>query len=115
MNAPNNRHKLAVRILSNWLGSRGEKVRLVEDDVDYDKLLRSIAAEQPRYLLISMALIDQRASVAEIAERVQAVPEGIRPKVIIGGYPIKTGLIRAIPNAELQSNVSALDIGQPAA
>jgi methanogenic corrinoid protein MtbC1 len=110
MNAPGNRHELALRILSIWLESRGTKVRIIEEDVDQDKLMRSIAAERPKYLLISMSLTDQRESVAEIAKAIQALPHDVRPKTIVGGYPIKVGLIRSIPETELLSNISALQI-----
>jgi methanogenic corrinoid protein MtbC1 len=110
MNAPGNRHDLAVRILSIWLESRGAKVRIIEHDIDQDKLMRSIAAERPKYLLISIALTEQRDRVAEIAKAVQALPQEVRPKTIVGGYPVKAGLIRSIAEAELLLNISALQI-----
>lgn len=34
----------------------------------------------------------------------------VRPTVIVGGYPVKAGLIKAIPAAELLSDISALPI-----
>jgi methanogenic corrinoid protein MtbC1 len=111
MNAPGNRHRLAVRIMSLWLRSQGASVRIIEDDVDQDELLRRIVAEWPRYLLISMALTDQRDRVAEIVSAAQALPQRTRPKIVIGGYPVKAGLIRSIPAAELLSDISALDLG----
>jgi methanogenic corrinoid protein MtbC1 len=111
MNAPGNRHELALRILSIWLEHRDASVRVLEHDLDQDTLLRDIAAARPRYLLISMALIDQSDAVAAIAAAVQALPEEIRPKTVVGGYPVKTGLVRAIPDAELVPDISALEIG----
>jgi methanogenic corrinoid protein MtbC1 len=111
MNAPGNRHDLAVRIMSLWLRSRGANVRIIEDDVDRDDLLRRVDAERPRYLLISMALTDHRDPVAEIVNAMQGVPGDARPKIIVGGYPVKAGLIRSIPAAELLSDISALDLG----
>src|SRR5262249_42736370 len=110
MNAPGNRHDLALRILSMWLKGRGAKVRIFEDDVHEDRLMWNIAAEQPKYLLISMAVTEQCDRVAEIAKTVQALPQGIRPKTIVGGYPVKAGLISSIPETELMSNISALHI-----
>ena len=110
MNAPGNRHDLALRILSIWLGCRGVTVRIIEEGVDQAELVRSIAAEKPLYLLISMALTDQRDCVAGIAETVQALPHGVRPRIIVGGYPVKAGLIRAVPGAELLSDIAALEI-----
>lgn len=108
MSAPGNRHDLAVRILSIWLNGRGERVRTFEDDVPIDRLLRGIADERPKYLLISMALTEQRNAVAGIAKAVRVLPRDIRPKIIAGGYPVKAGLIRSIPEIELLSDINAL-------
>lgn len=110
MNAPGNRHNLAVRILSIWLEGRGAKVRIIEDDVNQGTLLRRITAERPTCLLISMGLAEQRDRVAEIAEAVQTLPHTVRPKIIVGGYPVKVGLVRSIPEAELLHDISALQI-----
>jgi len=110
MNAPGNRHDLALRILSIWLKGLGAKVRIFEDDVHQDRLMRNIAAERPKYLLISMAVTEQCDRVAEIAKTVQALPQDIRPKTIVGGYPVKAGLISSIPETELLSNISELRI-----
>ena len=110
MNAPGNRHGLAVRILALWLQSRGATVRIVDSDIDGASLMRSIAAERPKYLLISMALSEQRDSVAGIVEAAQMLPHDIRPKIIVGGYPIKAGLIASIPAAELLPDINALEI-----
>jgi methanogenic corrinoid protein MtbC1 len=110
MNARGNRHDLAVRILSIWLKGHGTQVRIFEDDVDQDRLVRNIAAKRPKYLLISMSLTEQCDQVAEIAKAVQALPRDTRPKTIVGGYAVKVGMISSIPETELLSNISALEI-----
>ena len=110
MNAPGNRHNLAVRILALWLESRGARVRIIDDGTDSAGLMRSITADRPKYLLISMALTEQRDHVVEIANAAKALPPDLRPKVIVGGYPVKAGLIEAIPAAELLSDISELPI-----
>lgn len=107
MNAPGNQHELAVRILSIWLKNRGMDVRII---VDQSKLLRSIAAERPKYLLISMALTEQRDGVAAVADAVQALPQDMRPKIVVGGYPVKAGLISAIPATEISWDIGSLQI-----
>src|SRR5262249_24413377 len=73
MNAPGNRHDLAARILSIWLKDRGAKVRAFENDVDQGALMQNIAAERPKYLLISMALTEQRDRITEIVKTMQAL------------------------------------------
>jgi hypothetical protein len=40
----------------------------------------------------------------------KALPQDERPKVIVGGYPVKAGLIKAIPAAELLADISMLQI-----
>jgi len=110
MNAPGNRHNLALRILALWLESRGARVRIINDGTDSTSLMRSIAADRPKYLLISMALTEQRDHVVDIANAAKALPPDMRPKVIVGGYPVKAGLIKAIPAAELLSDISELHI-----
>jgi methanogenic corrinoid protein MtbC1 len=110
MNAPGNRHNLGVRILAIWLENRGASVRIIDDGTDRESLMRSVAADRPKYLLISMALTEQRGHVVEIANAAQALPADVRPKVIVGGYPVKAGLIEAIPAAELLSDISVLHI-----
>jgi methanogenic corrinoid protein MtbC1 len=110
MNAPGNRHGLAVRVLSIWLENRGAKVRIIGDDVNQDSLVQNIVVERPKYLLISMALIEQRDRVAAIANAVRALPSNVRPKIIVGGYPVKVGLISSIPGTELLSDISQLQI-----
>jgi hypothetical protein len=39
-----------------------------------------------------------------------ALPPDVRPTIIVGGYPVKAGLIKAIPAAELLSDISALPL-----
>jgi hypothetical protein len=110
MNAPGNRHLLGLRILALWAHSHGARARIIEDSKDVDGLMRSIAADKPKYLLVSMALAEQRAGVAEIAKAAQTLSPLVRPRVIVGGYPVKARLIRSIPGAELLSDINALEI-----
>ena len=51
-----------------------------------------------------------RDHVVEITDAANALPPDVRPTVIVGGYPVKAGLIEAIPAAELLSDISALPI-----
>ena len=108
MNAPGNRHGLAVRILALWLESRGARVRIFDDEIDDVSLMQRVVAERPGYLLISMALTEQRDRVADICHAAQTLPDDVRPKVIVGGYSVKAGLIKEMPAAELLSDISVL-------
>lgn len=108
MNAPGNRHTLAVRILALWLESRGMKTRIVDEHVGVDALMQDVADARPRFLLISMALPEQRDHVADVAAHIQALPEALRPRLLVGGYPVKVGLVRTIPGADLVPDISAL-------
>src|SRR5262249_3363047 len=79
MNAPGNRHLLALRILALWVHDHGARVRIIEDTEEVSGLMRSIAADKPKYLLVSMAVGDQRSGVAEIAEAVQMLSPSVQP------------------------------------
>ena len=70
----------------------------------------SLATDRPKYLLISMAVTDQLDRVVEIVKTAQALPPNLRPKIFVGGYPVKAGPISAIPAAELLADISALRI-----
>jgi hypothetical protein len=41
-------------------------------------------------------------------ERVAALPGPIRPKIIVGGYAVKLGLVPEIPGAELVADINTL-------
>lgn len=108
MNAPGNRHTLAVRILALWLESRGMNVRIVDEHAGVDALMHELADARPAFLLISMALPEQRDHVAEVAAHIQALPAALRPRLLVGGYPVKVGLVRSIPGVDLVADISAL-------
>ena len=110
MNAPGNAHTLAIRILALWLEGRGICVPVIVDHLDLDGLARSIVEAAPRALLISMALADQFDSVAAISARVGALPDGLRPKILVGGYAVKSGMVRFMPGAELVTDISLLSV-----
>jgi methanogenic corrinoid protein MtbC1 len=108
MNAPGNRHTLAVRILALWLESRGMKTRIADTHAGVEALMHDLTDARPGFLLISMALPEQRDHVAEVAAHIQALPAALRPRLLVGGYPVKVGLVRSIPGADLVTDISAL-------
>lgn len=108
MNAPGNRHMLAIRILSLWLKKKRVRARLLERVQSAGELLAQIDRTKPRQLLISMALSEQAEAVAAIAGHIAALPAAARPKVIVGGNAVKLGLVPAIPGATLLADISAL-------
>jgi hypothetical protein len=110
MNAPGNRHLLGLRVLALWVHSRGARVRIIEDAKDVSGLMRSIDTDKPKYLLVSMALAEQRFHVAEIAKAAQMLSPAVQPKIVVGGYAVKAGLIRSIPGAKLLSDINALEL-----
>jgi hypothetical protein len=72
--------------------------------------MQEVASARPEYLLISMALTEQRDGVAEIARAVTMLAHTDQPRVVVGGYPVKAGLIEAIPAAELLPDISMLQL-----
>jgi methanogenic corrinoid protein MtbC1 len=108
MNATGNKHVLAIRMLSLWLRSRGINTRILDEPGDIGILMQALVKEAPGFCLISMALVEQRDHVADIVRRIRALPEARRPRVVVGGYPVKVGLVRTIPGAELVADINTL-------
>jgi len=108
LNAPGNRHTLAIRILALALASRGMRARIADGPVDPYELVATIDALRPGALLVSMALAEQSSGVVTITQRVESLPKAMRPKIIVGGYAVKLGLVSHIPGAVLMPDISAL-------
>ncbi len=107
MNAPGNTHTLAIRILALWLQARGVPARTVDERALFGALTG--APGRPKTLLISMALPEQRDGVAHLIERLQNLPEPSRPRILIGGFAVKTGLTAPIAGSELVADIGELD------
>lgn len=108
MNAPGNTHTLAIRVLALWLESHGICTPTVVDHLDLQELAQDIIKAAPKALLISMALPQQLNSVAAISALIGELPANARAKVIVGGYAIKTGLVRFVPGADLVTDINLL-------
>ncbi|WP_271603754.1 MULTISPECIES: cobalamin B12-binding domain-containing protein [unclassified Bradyrhizobium] len=108
MNAPGNTHTLAIRILALWLESRGICTPAVVNHLDLQDLPQHILKAAPKALLISMALPQQLDGVAAISALVGDLPAGARPKVMVGGYAIKSGLVRFVPGADVVTDINSL-------
>jgi methanogenic corrinoid protein MtbC1 len=108
MGAEGNRHTLAIRILALWLMNKGIRTQLVHPTPSLDDLMAVISDTRPTTLLVSMALPEHRATVLKTAERVAALPRPMRPKIIVGGYAVKLGIVPEIPGAELAADINTL-------
>jgi methanogenic corrinoid protein MtbC1 len=107
INAPGNHHTLAVRILALWLSDKGMPAHTLDEALDVSDLIILICKMRPRILLISMALAEQLPGVIAVVERVRDLPGPMRPKIMVGGYAIKLGLVSQIPGAVLLADISA--------
>lgn len=107
-NAPGNKHTLGIRILALWLLSRGRRVQIVDPPGSLASLVETVRRRRPRLLLISMALAEQSADVAEIAQTMAKLPIPHSPRVLVGGYAVKSGLVKEIPGADLTVDIGAL-------
>jgi hypothetical protein len=76
--------------------------------LDVEDMVALVGKTRPRILLVSMALAEQAADVAAIAGRIAALPDDIRPRVIVGGYAVKLAMVSAIPGATLLADISSL-------
>jgi len=108
MNARGNSHVLGLRMLALRLLNSGRIVEIVDMPDSSEELAMLVARTQPELILVSMALAEQCKSVITFAERIAELPTSIRPRVIVGGYAVKAGLVSAIPGAELQGDISSV-------
>lgn len=108
MNAPGNTHTLAIRILALWLLSKGMQAQIVDTPPGPEEFIALVKRVKPRILLISMALAEQCESVMSFVERIAELPSATRPKVIVGGYAIKFGLVSAVAGADIMADISSL-------
>jgi hypothetical protein len=60
--------------------------------------MNCIAADKPKYPLVSMSLAEQCSRVAEIARTMQMLSPSVRPRIIVGGYAVKAGLRSGLSN-----------------
>jgi methanogenic corrinoid protein MtbC1 len=99
---------LGIRIVALWLVSKGVRAHAVDRPLNVEDILALVRTRQPRYLLVSVALAEQRESVVAIAERIAALPARTRPKIIVGGNAVKLGFVRDIPNCDLIADLGSL-------
>jgi len=107
INAPGNRHNLSIRILALWLESQRIKARIADSELGSETLVAQLAT-RPKLLLISMALTEQSEGVEEIVNRILAWPKLLQPRIIVGGYAVKVGLVSPIPGVEMTADIQAL-------
>lgn len=110
LNAAGNQHTLAVRILALWLAHQGVRTWTLDTDATTEESLALVERVHPTLVLVSMSLAEQRAGVAAVAAAIAALPDAWRPRVIVGGYAVKMGLVEAIPGAELLGDISGLPL-----
>lgn len=108
LNAAGNQHTLAVRILALWMAHHGVRTWSVSTDQTPDETVAMVRNLRPRLVLVSMSLAEQRPSVATLAAALGELPSEIRPRVIVGGYAVKMGLVEPIAGAELFADISEL-------
>jgi methanogenic corrinoid protein MtbC1 len=108
INAPGNYHTLAVRILALWLIDKGMPARAAHQALNVEGVVEIIRKVHPKFVLISMALAEQVPGVVAIVERIAELPNLVRPRIIVGGYAVKLGLVSIIPGADLLADIGAL-------
>jgi methanogenic corrinoid protein MtbC1 len=108
MNAPGNDHTLGIRILALWLADVGVRAQIVGVPFSLEELVALVTRTQCRLFLLSIALADQCLDVITFAERVAELPELIRPRVVVGGYAVKLGLVPAIPGVTFLTDIGSI-------
>ena len=109
MNAPGNRHTLAIRILAAWFADKGIPARVIDSIPVIDDFIKLLCESPPRLILISIALPEQHPAVFRLAERIVAMPGPHHPKILVGGNAVKMKLVPPIPGAYLVTDINSIE------
>jgi methanogenic corrinoid protein MtbC1 len=109
LNAHGNRHTLGIRTLSLWFKSRGISARILDPETSPEYLIEAIRQTRPKLILISIALADQRGGLLEIISLIDSIPSNIRPRVIVGGNAVKSGLMTPISGVTFLEDITQLE------
>jgi hypothetical protein len=110
MNAPGNRHKMALHILAAWFADKEIPTWVIEPTPAIDDLVSLICENRPRLVLISIALSEQLPAVVRLVELIAALPGPHHPKILIGGYAVKMKLVPPIPGAYLVTDINLIEM-----
>lgn len=110
INADGNNHTLAIRIIALWLKSRGVEALALYPSPTPSALINLLKQMQPGLLLISIALAEQCSSVIRLTELLESTSIENKPKIIIGGYAVKSGMLAPIAGTTLISDISHLEV-----
>ena len=109
MNARGNLHTIALRILAMKLMSEGISASIVAMPPSLAELTELLERAHPKCIMISMALAEHSENVKGFARSVSEMPGTFRPRIIVGGYAVKSGLVTEIPGADLMADISSLE------
>ncbi len=110
INAFGNHHTLAIRTLCLWFEDQGLHAQAIYPCPNLVILETLIKKTSPRYLIISLALAEQRPGVVEIADFISKFRKKNRPQVIVGGNAVKLGEVQEIPGATLLNDINSLSL-----
>ncbi|MEO6323882.1 MAG: cobalamin B12-binding domain-containing protein [Thermoanaerobaculia bacterium] len=110
VNARGNRHTLAIRALALYLRQNGARAGALSPELSIDEVLLETERSGARIVLVSAALAEHRDQVVELAEAIGTMPDGARPRIVVGGYAVKSGLFEPIPGVQLAGDISALEL-----
>ena len=110
LNTPGNAHSLGIRLVALKLREVGVDALAIWPTPSRPSLLDRLRSSPVQFLLISMALPETRPSTAQLVESITTLQSHVRPKVFIGGYAIKLGLVPPISGAEFVDDICALNL-----
>jgi hypothetical protein len=88
--------------------NKGVPARILDVPPTREELTAQVIGTRPKVICVSMALAEQREDVTSIAEGIAMLPSPIRPRILVGGFAVKFGLVSAIPGVDLVDDISAL-------
>jgi len=89
VNADGNYHTLGVQVVEFFLLSHGVPVFTVFPGLPAREVQALAESLRPKVIGMSVALPTQLGSVREIGEKLGALPAGVRPKLVAGGFGVR--------------------------
>jgi methanogenic corrinoid protein MtbC1 len=91
-NAEGNYHDIGIRMAELYLAMAQVPTFTVLPGLPSSEVVSLVQELQPAYLGISVALSSQVRSVQETAAAILGIPADKRPTIILGGFPVRSGL-----------------------
>jgi methylmalonyl-CoA mutase cobalamin-binding subunit len=89
VNAEGNQHSLGIRFVELLLRDAGVAAQAVTSEMSAGQIVDLVERRRPQLVGISVATNEQRQNLPRVVGQLEALPEELRPKVMLGGPALK--------------------------